>query len=220
LASRWLTGGAGIEIGALHQPLRVPAGASVRYVDRKTVPELRAHYPELGAYELVEPDILDDGERLATLHDGTQDFVIANHFIEHCEDPISALANAFRVLRDGGILYLAAPDKRRTFDQDRPLTTLAHLERDHREGPSWSRAGHFEEWARLVDHVENIEERTQLLVGMDYSIHFHVWTSDSFRSFLEHCRATHPGLSFDVVEFVENDFEFIAILRKTSSEEE
>ena len=142
--------------------------------------------------------------------------MIANHFIEHTEDPISALRNAFRVLRTGGIVYLAAPDKRRTFDEERPLTTITHLERDYRDGPSWSRAAHFEEWARLVDHDENVGERVRVLTQMDYSIHFHVWTAKSFNSFLEHCRATHPELSFEIVEFVENYHEFIAILRKTS----
>ena len=52
-------------------------------------------------------------------------------------------------------------------------------------------------------------------MDMDYSIHFHVWTSDSFRSFLEHVAATRPGILFEIVEFVENEFEFVAILRKT-----
>jgi predicted SAM-dependent methyltransferase len=215
LAARWLKAGSGIEIGALHQPLSVPAAATVYYVDRKTIPELRTHYAELAKYELVEPDVIDDGERLSTFADESQDFVIANHFIEHCEDPISALANAFRVLRTGGILYLAAPDQRRTFDRERPLTSIEHLERDYREGPGWSRTGHFEEWARLVDHVDDVPGRVRQLMDMDYSIHFHVWTSDSFRSFLEHVEDTRPGTSFEIVEFVENEFEFVAILRKT-----
>jgi O-antigen biosynthesis protein len=216
LAARWLPTGSGIEIGALHQPLPVPEGASVKYVDRKTLPELRSQYPELAEYELVEPNIVDDGERLMTLPDASQDFVIANHFIEHAQNPISALANAFRVVRPGGIVFLAVPDKRRTFDEERPLTTIAHLERDYLDGPRWSRADHFEEWARLVDHDENVGERIQVLTEVDYSIHFHVWTAESFKSFLEHCRATHPELSFEIVEFVENYHEFVAILRKTS----
>jgi predicted SAM-dependent methyltransferase len=218
LAARWLHAGSGIEIGALHQPLTVPATANVRYVDRKTVLELRIHYAELAEYEFVEPDVIDDGERLTSFADESQDFVIANHFIEHCEDPIAALANAFRVLRTGGILYLAAPDQRRTFDSERPLTSIEHLERDHVEGPGWSRTAHFEEWSRLVDHADDVPARMQLLMEMDYSIHFHVWTPDSFRSFIEHVEATQPDISFEIVEFVENEFEFIAILRKTASE--
>ena len=36
---------------------------------------------------------MDDGERLATIADATQDFVIANHFLEHCQDPLGALGN-------------------------------------------------------------------------------------------------------------------------------
>jgi hypothetical protein len=66
-----------------------------------------------------------------------------------------------------------------------------------------------------VDHAENVQERAQQLIDMDYSIHFHVWTAESFRSFLEHCRATSSAFSCEIVEFVENDLEFIAVLRKT-----
>ena len=81
-------GGSGLEIGALQMPLRLPAGASVRYVDRFDVEELRSHYPELDDFELVAPDVIDDGEVLGTIPDESADFLIANHMIEHCEDPI------------------------------------------------------------------------------------------------------------------------------------
>src|SRR6185503_1848952 len=71
--------GLGIEIGALHNPLKLPAGATARYVDRLSVPELREQYPELASQELVNVDILADGELLETIPDSTQDFVVANH---------------------------------------------------------------------------------------------------------------------------------------------
>src|SRR5438309_632310 len=45
--------GDGIEIGALHQPLPVPASARVKYVDRMTVADLRRQYEELAAEPLV-----------------------------------------------------------------------------------------------------------------------------------------------------------------------
>jgi hypothetical protein len=48
--------------------------------------------------------------------------------------PTVALGNMIRVLRPGGVLYLAVPDKRYTFDADRPVTPTDHLLRDHREG--------------------------------------------------------------------------------------
>jgi len=68
--------GSGIEIGPLHQPL-VSSQANVRYVDRMPVEELKKQYPELSAYNLVEPDILDDGETLSSISDDSVDFVIA-----------------------------------------------------------------------------------------------------------------------------------------------
>ena len=116
--------GEGIEIGALHQPLVVPSSVRVKYVDRMTAPDLRRQYVELAALPLVETDIVDNGELLGTIGDGTQDFVIANHFIEHCQNPLLTVQNLLRVLKPGGVVYMAVPDKRFSFDVDRPCTTL------------------------------------------------------------------------------------------------
>jgi SAM-dependent methyltransferase len=146
-ATRYLSG-QGVEIGALNAPLALPPSLSVRYVDRMPVSELRRQYPELKGTELVEPDLLDDGERLSKLADQSQDFVIANHFLEHCENPILAVINMFRVLRTGGTLYLAIPDMRYTFDRHRRVTPIEHLVQDFQRGPEQSRVQHFEEFAR------------------------------------------------------------------------
>jgi len=54
LAKRYLKGGAGIEIGALHRPLVVPSQAQVKYVDRLPTSELRLQYPELKECPLVD----------------------------------------------------------------------------------------------------------------------------------------------------------------------
>ena len=82
IAWRYLSGN-GIEVGALHSPLEVPSNATVRYVDRMPVDEVRKQYPELAEYHLVEVDIIDDGEILSSIADSSVDFVIANHMIEH-----------------------------------------------------------------------------------------------------------------------------------------
>src|SRR3954449_9087870 len=160
LAAEFLRGN-GIEIGGLHLAIPMPAGASVRYVDRITVPELREHYPELDDWDLVSVDIVDDGEVLATIEDGSVDFIIANHFLEHCEDPIAAIQNHLRKLRRGGVLFYAVPDKRYTFDWPRQVTSLQHMLVDHEEGAERSRRDHYEEWARLVEiRSEETTEQT------------------------------------------------------------
>ena len=214
LARRYLRG-EGLEVGALHRPLAVRHGARVRYVDRHSVDQLRAHYPELREHELVPVDVIDDGETLATVPDASVDFVVANHFLEHTQDPIGTLGHHLRVLRRGGILFLAVPDKRRTFDADRPVTPLEHLVRDHAEGPAWSRRAHFEEWAALVERVAPaaVAERARELESYDYSIHFHVWTPTAFTALLAHAAAGEQlPLAVEALQSVRE--EFVAVLRK------
>jgi GT2 family glycosyltransferase/SAM-dependent methyltransferase len=209
--------GQGIEIGALHNPLKVPKKASVKYVDRMHVAELREHYPELEGLPLVPVDILADGERLDSIEDDTQDFVIANHFLEHCQNPIQALINMLRVLRPGGVLYLAVPDKRYTFDVDRPVTSFDHLMRDYTEGPDWSRQNHFREWAEFINKVtgeEALQAEVRRLMEIDYSIHFHVWTPVEVMEMLVALRQRFE-LQFDIELFFQNgQHEVIVIVRK------
>lgn len=215
IAWHYLSGN-GIEVGALHSPLEVPPYATVRYVDRMSVKALRKHYPELAEYELVEVNIIDNGETLLSVADSSFDFVIANHMIEHCQDPIGTIEHHLRVLKSNGILYMAVPDKRYTFDRDRPVTSLEHLIRDYTQGTEWSKLSHFEEWVRLVNKVpeEQVAPSVQRLTQMNYSIHFHVWTQVEFLELLLYCRR-QLSFNFEIELLQKNGIEFIAILRKT-----
>ena len=208
--------GNGIEIGALHNPLKVPLRAKVRYVDRMSVADLRLQYPELEKKKLVSVDFVADGELLESIDDASQDFVIANHFLEHCQNPLLALENIFRVLKLEGILYLALPDKRYTFDQKRSLTPLEHLLRDYREGSDWSRIGHFREWVTLVNGVTDQEEairQADELMTMNFSIHYHVWSQFEMLEMLQLLRQRHP---LDIEVMLRRNDEVIFIIRKVS----
>ena len=206
--------GKGLEIGALHNPLKLPPGVQVQYLDRMTLEQLRAEYPELRSEKLVTVDIVDDGEKLAKVQNATQDFVIANHFLEHCQNPILAIENMFRAIKAGGILFLAVPDKRYTFDVNRPLTPYSHLLRDYNEGPEWSRRMHFEEWVRFVEKnqdEEAINKRTGELMKTDYSIHYHVWTQTEL---IELFLNLKPRMGFDFELISKNGAEVVMVLRK------
>lgn len=214
LSSKYLSG-EGIEIGALHSPLQVNSSTKVKYVDRLTKPELRELYPELDTSNIVETDILDDGQRLGTIEDSSQDFVIANHFLEHCPNPLEALKNIYRVLKLGGVFFLALPDKRFTFDVDRPVTPFEHLLRDFEEGPEWSKRDHYEEWVRIISKLsdDEAEKAMQELMGKETWIHFHVWTQYEMFELLENARK-QLGLSFEIECFLKSDIEGIFVLRK------
>jgi SAM-dependent methyltransferase len=215
LADTFLAG-EGIEIGGLHIPLRVPRGVRLRYVDRMPVAELRRHYPELANERLVPVHVIDNGEKLTTFERGSQDFIIANHFIEHTEDPIGTIKRFLQVLRPQGILYMAVPDKRFTFDLERPLTSLEHLLRDHTEGPEWSRESHFREWAQFVGLKtgDAVEPEVRQLMRMNYSIHFHVWTASTLLQFL-FALQTELSLPFVIEAIVRNKAETICVLRRS-----
>ncbi len=212
LARRYLHG-RGLEIGALHDPLRVPPPAQVDYVDRLTADELRARYPTFNHKPIVIPSVIDDSTTLATVADNSYDFVIANHVIEHIEDPIRALRTWLRVIRPGGVVYLAVPDKRRTFDQDRPSTPIDHLERDFADGPDWSRRDHYREYALLAEHrpPEEVEDRAAEMEAEQMDIHFHVWDRQEFLALLSHLAGT---LDFDIETAQANGIETLVILRK------
>jgi len=183
--------GRGLELGALHRPMVKHGGMNVDYVDRLTLDEQRRHYPELSAVALVSPDIIDDAETLARVEDGEYDFLIAAHVIEHMRDPLKALRNWFRVLRRDGLLYLVVPDKRYTFDRNRPRTTLDHLVQDFRDPSEDRDRQHYLEYATLVDghsgadaiaHAAGLRDR-------GYSIHFHVFEPADIVALLEWCHA-------------------------------
>jgi len=209
--------GSGLEIGAMQDPLRVRRGVQVRYVDWLDTAKLRAMHTNKAGRHIVEVDIVDDGERLATIGDATQSFVIANHFLEHCEDPIGTLGNLLRVVKPDGVVFLSVPDKRHIFDRDRASTTIEHLVRDHEQGPEVSRQAHYEDVVRLGIKVQGeaaVATAVRDLVEQKFRIHFHCWTQTDFLHLLcsLQARAGFPG--FDIAEFVANEREMVVVLRR------
>jgi len=223
-AQRFLAG-SGLEIGALHLPLKTPAAARVRYVDRMSVDDLRAEYAELAEWDLTPVDVIDNGELLTTIPEASEVFIVANHFLEHSEDPIRTIETHLGKLRPGGVLFYAVPDKRYTFDSRRPLTPLEHIVADHEQGAERSRAEHYDEWTRLVidgeapDGSEGapFEEwaatRARELEREAYSIHMHVWTQAEFLAMILHCREQFEE-GFDIEAAARQGIEFIVVLRK------
>lgn len=213
--------GEGLEIGALQDPQVVPRGVKVRYLDIGTREELRARFPAKQARDLVAVDIVDDGERLGTVRDASQDFVISNHFLEHCKDPAGALVQMLRVVRPGGVVYLSVPDKSRTFDAPRPATTSAHLLEDHRRGADGPERHHVEEVVRLVEGVEedeSVSARVQELLDLDFRIHYHCWDEPAFLDFLLTLRR-ELQLAMRIEEFARNEAEMVVVLRKLEDAE-
>lgn len=212
-----LLSGSGIEIGALHLPLALPPGVEVRYVDRMPAKDLRTHYPELAGLDLTRVDVVDDGELLSSIPDESVDFIIANHFLEHCEDPIRTIATHLGKLRAEGVLFYAVPDKRYTFDWQRPRTPLSHVVADHEKGAQCSRSQHYLEWVSLVNpsgagNVQELPAKAAELQASGYSIHFHVWEQADLLELVLHCRQRFG--TFEIEAHRRSGLENIIVLRK------
>jgi SAM-dependent methyltransferase len=212
---RYLDGN-GVEIGALHNPLPVSGDAIVKYVDRFSFSELQKHYSDLDPQQMVKIDIIDDGEILSTIEDNSLDFIIANHFLEHCENPIGTIRNHLKKIKPGGILYYAIPEKNFTFDKNRTLTTFNHLVYDDADSPIISRKDHFYEWVTIVEDnsdTDSINSRVSGLMAMNYSIHYHVWDVETIFRFLDKTNDYLNNL-FKVLHFEKNESEIIIVLQK------
>jgi SAM-dependent methyltransferase len=84
------------------------------------------------------------------------DYALASHVIEHVPDPIGWLNGILEILKDGGLIGLAIPDKRFTFDFRRPTTTTATLI-DH-----WLRQASRATPLQVYDHFSTVTK-----VGLD-----------------------------------------------------
>jgi len=106
-------------------------------------------------------------------------------------DPIHLINECWRVLRDGGMLFLAAPDRRFSTDHLRPMTPLEHLIDDHRRKERTVEDHHLDEFLRLNEKLEipadAAARRALFDAHRERSIHIHVWDAPAFAAFLAYC---------------------------------
>ena len=219
IAAAHLTG-LGLEVGALASPYPAPIDCQVLYGDILSHAELVAEYTNEPRDNMVIPTIRTSFETLTEFSPASLDFILASHVIEHTRDPIGAVVNALAKLRDGGTLVLVIPDKRRTFDRNRPVTPLEHLIADFRD-PSHERdADDHREFHRLAFPRPDADYEAVWRHSWNTRrpIHYHTWVYDSFMEMIRwiagnaaSCRGiwSHPTLHREV-----DDFEFYVTLTK------
>lgn len=215
--SRYLKGD-GVEIGALNRPMPLPPGARALYADSMTPAEVEKHFPGSRV-----PDIVLDGEFFTNTADNSFDFVVANHVLEHVTSPIGTLTEWWRILRARGILFMAIPDKRFTFDAARKRTPLAHLIADAESSvaPKYRNFPHLVEWATHVEKLPVNSEAWRTWIdgqfNAGYAVHNHVWILEDILALIKHLWKV--GIPYQLVHYVNTlpgDHEFLVLVRKLS----
>lgn len=118
MAHKYLDGLKGIEIGgAAHNPYNL----NTINVDKKLLPAYAEEQKKLcGTVLPVDVEIVSPAK--LPFKDKEYDFVLASHVIEHIYRPDLALIEWARVSKK--YIFLIVPHKDRTFDKDRPETSV------------------------------------------------------------------------------------------------
>jgi SAM-dependent methyltransferase len=119
----------GLEIGALASPLVRPREGNiffVDYTDAETLKQKYANDPSVDTANIVDVDAIWGARSLQECIgvDKKVDYVVASHVVEHVPDLITWLSEIRSILRSGGTLRLAVPDRRYTFDYVRFETRI------------------------------------------------------------------------------------------------
>jgi SAM-dependent methyltransferase len=214
--------GKGLEVGALHQPAQLPSSAEVVYFDAQRKSEAVQLFKEIPAESIVDPHFVGnlDADGLMVFPDGTFDFVIICHVIEHLSNPLFAIRETFRVLRTGGLGIIAVPDKRYTFDKLRENISWEHLLQDYQAGTKVSSDEHYIDFLKSAhaDIFPQLERELPLHVAHARSRreHTHAWDSPTFRDHLTRTLSMF-GIQADPVEESageENQFEYFGVWKK------
>lgn len=204
----------GLEIGPLDKPLvtKQESNNKVHYVDHCSTDELKEKYrddPNVRQDDVVNVDFVFLEKTLKEVVNGTMfDYAIASHVIEHVPDVLWWLKEIAEVLKDGGVLSLAIPDKRFTFDILREVTTSgkmleAYLQHQRRPSPMdlfdhkslQTNVDLVEVWKGSVN-IANLKPTNTLIDAYEkslmcfhdekyYDVHVHVFTPTSFLNILE-----------------------------------
>ena len=130
---------------------------------------------------------------LNMIPDDHYDFLLSCHSLEHVANPVKAVVDWARVLNKGGRLILVLPDKRFTFDVNRPYTTMAHLLDDYRLNTTEQDTTHFDEIIRLHD-----PQKDPL---MQSSAQVEAMLQDNFNNRMAHHHVFDHGLVKELLEY-------------------
>ncbi len=241
----------GLEIGALNEPLvkkkDVKERGEIFYLDHLATDELKEKYKDdisVEVDEIVSVDfVCRDGNIVKATSGEMFDYVIASHVVEHAPNLLQFLKDIHEILKPGGHCILIIPDKRFTFDLNRPVTTFgAVLEKFlfRQETPSVSAVyDHFATAVEVNGHdiwygKSNVWD-PKLLVSEAFAwdaarrvkhedkyfdVHINIFTPHSFFEILKKA-FRHKIFSFVVENFTDTkvaQIEFMVSLKKPEIE--
>ncbi|AFZ20919.1 class I SAM-dependent methyltransferase [Allocoleopsis franciscana] len=125
------------------------------------------------------------------------DYVVLCHVIEHIPNPIGYIEDLQKLLKPGGTILIACPDKRRTPDASRPSTTIEHLINDYYNDFNYPSLEHILEFAKAWS--DEIRQKS-----LESATEFYEWGRQNFESGLAdaHCHVWIDEEFFTQIQYL------------------
>lgn len=130
--------------------------------------------------------IQTDATDLSSFADSSFDFIINSHILEHLTNPVKALMEWKRVVKNGGFIFFVVPNMEFTNDCHRTLTTLEHLIKDYENNTGLDDTTHMREVFNNSNNPWYSMERFQPL--QPPYLHQHTWDMKSLLELLRYMK--------------------------------
>ena len=136
---------------------------------------------------------ISEATNLDQIKSKTYDFLLSSNCLEHIANPLKALEDWKRVLKDDGFILLVLPNKESNFDHKRPVTVFEHLLDDCNNKVTEHDLTHLDEILTLIDlsmvsPAETLEEfKFRSLDNFNNRmLHHHIFDIPLIKKILEH----------------------------------
>jgi len=154
---------------------------------------------------------ISDGTNLDRIESKTYDFLVSSNCLEHIANPLKALKEWKRILKDTGFIVLVLPAKESNFDHRRAVTSFEHLLEDLINQTTEKDMTHLDEILALHDlaldpPAGNLEQfRLRSLDNFNNrTLHHHVFDFPLIKRMLEYC-------NFEIINMSKSDTDFFAV---------
>lgn len=165
----------------------------------------------------VGKQIIADGIDLSKIPSETYELMLSSHVLEHIANPLKALFEWKRILKNDGYLVIVLPNMDFTYDRKRPLTTLEHIIKDFENNVTEDDRTHLQEVLDLHDltndgTVNSYKEHAERTLNNFQTriVHHHTFRMKLVLEMLNYC-------GFKIIDFQDfRPYHLLAIVQKVS----
>ncbi|MCV7051541.1 methyltransferase domain-containing protein [Mycobacterium heidelbergense] len=165
-------------------------------------------------YKRSGRQFISDATDLSEIAGARYDFLLSSNCLEHVANPIKALTEWKRVIKEGGAMIVVLPNKQSNFDHRRPFTKFEHLLDDFTQDVGEDDLTHLDEILALHDlpmdppagDLEHFRQRS-LKNFHNRTLHHHVFDIQLIEQILRY-------VGLEIIDMTTTRTDFFALATK------